>query len=92
MSATEPINPSIRPFDALVGTKLNDVPADSMLRMADTMDRIAADTRIPNKWLHPFRHHFYIGRTCCLREQAANIRDRVAYLHFLSSNNHSPSD
>jgi hypothetical protein len=66
-------------------TKFNDVPAESMLRMADTMDRIANDTRIPNKWLHPFRHHFYVGRTCCLREQAANIRDRIAYLHALSS-------
>jgi hypothetical protein len=44
------------------------------IRIENIADITEAD--LPSRW-HPLRRAFMWGRTCCLREQAANIRDIV---------------
>jgi hypothetical protein len=61
-------------------TKLT-IDTESLLNHAKVMERIAEDTEknLPNKWLHPLRYQFVYGRICCLKEQAANLRDLVEW-------------
>ena len=54
------------------------VPSGHLLAHCIRIENIAdiTEAHLPSRW-HPLRRAFMWGRTCCLREQAANIRDIV---------------
>ena len=59
---------------------LLEIRDSELMAMAERWDEIAHATeiRLP-PWWHPLRRAFMKGRVCCLRESAANLRDKVNF-------------